>query len=372
MTTTIITFDGTASQGPTNFEISEWMDPAFDSYPTVNAWLDAVQKSTLSYPARWVSGGFPANVARRLLARDPVAWQWLPIDYKPGFRIYNPAFPNLTYDFPFKNGSIGRALSMLGAALPYVDGKIVLCGLSQGAWVCDLAFEEFRDPNGLFHSRYSDLVSVVTFGSPRRPPGRSIDLPNAIHGTGQGFLATTQLELSFGTVPGLVNNPPNWMWHFNQLGDVASDSASTEPQKTAIGAIFNFLWDGDFDSSLGLAANIAPIVIDVAGELIWQTLKPGGTSPFALHKWIPFLGSASGDARVDNPHGQYNSYSYTGITGNTTEFSGGTAAWGTIGAKTGVDLAVEYLLGVGAQYANAPATPRASLGYTWWQTPPDL
>ena len=81
---------------------------------------------------------------------------------------------------------------------------------------------------------------------------------------------------------------------------------------------------------------------------------------------------ATGDTRLNNPHAQYNSYSYTGITGNTTEFSGGTAAWGTVGAKTAVDLAVEYLLGVGAQYANAPATPRASLGYTWWQTPPDL
>lgn len=413
----LITFDGTASQSPTNFEISEAMNP----------------DPTLTAQQRRLGGGFPANVARRLLDTDPTNWTWIPMDYKPGFRIQSlipiPGTPFVganTHDIPFKTGSVGRALAMLGAKLATISGPIVLCGLSQGAWICDLAFEEFRNPAGLFHAYNDQLVSVVTFGSPRRAVGHTIPLPGAVRPLGQGFVDFAQ-ELSFGTVTGLVQNPPQWMWSFSQLDDAASDS-STDPQtRDAIAAVAGFLWDGEVEAGLGLLSQMGSLVTQIFSALTWENIKPDESNPYAISKWLPFIAGAGADAdpRVGNPHAQYNSSPYdmlitspivantqyrgewnaatntnpalangTGTSGHLYKVSA--AATRNLGAgnitfalndyviyangvwqkavkntKTAVDLAVDYLLTLGAQYATEPVVPLVPAGYTWWQTPPD-
>jgi hypothetical protein len=450
MSVTIFTFDGTGSVSPTNFEISEdptWGDP----------------NPALTFLQRNVGGSFPVNVARRLLAHDANTWKWYPVDYKPGGRVMNlPLFG--TYDIPLRNGSIGRALAILGGALQKISGPIVLCGLSQGAWICDLAWEEFNHPDGLFHSRLSDLVGIVTFGSPRRPAGLTISAAGAIKPAGQGACDFPH-QMSFGTVPGLVADPPSFMQAFSMLNDAASDSATTSPTKEAVAALAELVWDGDLDSGLRLIPQLSSTIIDIFGAGIWDFIKPGGDSPFAFSKWLPFFGGASvgADTRVLNPHAHYNSFAYdplivapiisnlqyvgsynaatntpalsnsTGTNGHvyrvsvggtrnfgsgnitlapfdmivrnagvwqkaTLNASGGTAIWSplgqaaavaaslftpaipgitgtkltTPGGKTAVDLAVEYLINIGNEYASEPAAPAApQLGFTWWQTPPD-
>jgi hypothetical protein len=454
VTVTIFTFDGTGAPVYTNFEISEdpiWGDP----------------NPALPLSGRNLGGGFPQNVARRLKAHDSNTWNWYPIDYKSGFRMPGTnVFPfNQTFDVPLKNGSIGRALAMLGGALQKTSGKIVLCGLSQGAWICDLAWEEFNHPDGMFHSRLSDLVGIVTFGSPRRPYGLVPSIPGVINPPGQGAL-DFPLEMSFGSVPGRVADPPSFMQAFCQIDDAASDSTRTDPQKAAISAVAEFCWDGDIDSGARLIPQIATVVTDLVGSLVWDFIKPGGDSPFAISKWLPFAtgAQAGSDTRFRNPHAHYNSFAYDAVineplisglnyvgtynattntpalsnstgtngqvyrvsVGGTRNFgsgnitlapydmivrnagvwqkatlndSGGTAAWklggdaaavvvplttivlvpavigtklSTPGGKTAVDLAVEYLINIGNEYASEPAAPAApQLGFTWWQTPPD-
>lgn len=454
MTVYIITFDGTASQAATNFEISE--------NPTVGD-----PNPTLTNAQRRTGGGFPANVAQRLTRHDPNTWKWIPIDYKPGFRLQNILDPNATFDIPQKNGSIGRALAMLGATLYTIPAgaKIVLSGLSQGAWVASLAFEEFRHPQGQFHYRWNDLVAVINFGSPRRPYGHHIPLPGAIMPSGQG-VADYPHELSFGSVPGLVDDPPEWMWDFCMINDAAGDGVRSGPLHDAQAAVAESLWDGEIGTGIRLIPHLAAIVADLGGTILWEQISPQSDNPFALSKWLPFTtGAGEGaDARLGNPHAQYNSYAYTSIlnspivggaewagtwnaatntptlsnatgtagrvyqvntsgtrnlgAGNvsyvrgeyiihsggawvkaTRNLTGGTAAWqtaeptgfggqlqageGTVlspkgrllsspGGKTAVDLAVEYLIGVGNEYASEPVASEAPrLGFTWWQTPPD-
>lgn len=245
----LITFDGTASQSPTNYEISEAMDP----------------DPTLTVEQRRLGGGFPANVAVRLLdpvGGDPTNWNWVPMDYKPGFRVqsffdldqplglpFQFVSGNKTWDIPQKTGSIGRALAMLGAKLPTLPGPIVLCGLSQGAWICSLAYHEFVNPAGLFHDRVDDLKAIVNFGSPRRKRSHTIPLPGSIQPLGEGA-ADFNHELSFGNVPGLVQDPPEWMWEFCMLDDAASDSSTDPTIKSALAAVTDFLYDGDFESGI--------------------------------------------------------------------------------------------------------------------------
>lgn len=438
MSVTIFTFDGTGSQVPTNFEISE--SPLYND-----------PNPALTLAQRYLGGGFPANVARRLLAHDSATWKWYPVDYKSGFRLFNPFAPSATYDIPLRNGSIGRALGMLGGALQKTPGKIALCGLSQGAWICDLAWEEFSNPSGLFHDRLSDLVAIVTFGSPRRPYGLTPDLPGAIKPAGQG-VADFPHQMSFGTVPGLVADPPEFMQAYCMINDAASDSSTVEPTRSAAAALAEYFFDGDIEDGMRLLSKFADIVIDIGGTITWDMLKPDGDSPFALSKWLPFTaGAAGGDARILNPHAQYNSFAYDALVtapllpslqyvgsynavtntpalsdstgtngqvyrvsvGGTRNFgsgsislnpfdfiirsagtwqkaalnsSGGSAIWTPLGqtasllgtklsapgGKTAVDLAVDYLIGIGNQYASEPAAPeRPQLGFTWWQTPPD-
>ena len=439
MTVYIFTFGGTASEGGVDYEISEYMDP----------------NTSLTPAQRRVGGGFGANVAIRLLEENPKNWVWRPIDYKPGFRLQNFFNPNETYDIPQKNGSIGRALTMLGFELNRLPSgaKIVLAGLSQGGWICDLAFEEFRDDDGMFHQWYDDLVAVVTFGSPRRPHDHHIPLPGAILPPGQG-VADFPHELSFGTVPGLVADPPDYMWSFCMLDDAAGDNARSGPIHDAQSIVANFLWDGDLTAGLPLLTQLGQLVVNGVNAIAWEQIRPktrraqalGPNNPYELSCWLPFIaGAQSGaDGRIGNPHARYNSFAYdaiidspvipgaqyvekwnaslnlpflsnaTGIpgrvyrvstggtrnlgSGNLTvaaedyiihtggvwqkanrNLTGGTSIWSSSGqlmtspgGKSAVDLAVEFLIGIGNEYADQVApVEQPRLGFTWWQNPPD-
>lgn len=413
MPVNIITFDGTASLSPTNFEISEAMNP----------------DPTLTPAQRRLGGGFPANVAIRLQQQQPNYWNWIPIDYKPGFRLQSLIdIPGTvfvgsnTYDVPFRTGSMGRALGMLAAKLQAVSGPIVLCGLSQGGWICDTAYMEFVNPAGMFHSRLNDLKAVVTFGSLRRPQAHTIPLPGAVRPLGQG-VADFAHDQSYGSSQGLIANPPTMMWSFSQMDDAASDGSTDTATRDAVKAVAEFLWDGDTTAGFSLLGQLGPLVTQLVGALTWNSIKPNEPNPHAISKWLPFFGG-NADPRVGNPHAHYNSYAYdmlitspivantqyrgvynpntnvpalsnsTGTAGHlykvsaagTRNFGAGnlslaaddylihaSGTWqkAVKNTKTAVDLAVDYLLTLGSQYATEPVVATPNLGFTWWQTPPD-
>lgn len=420
MAVNLVTFDGTGSLAPTNYEISEAMDP----------------NPSLTVRQRNLGGGFPANVAVRLAADQPNLWRWWPVDYRPGFNLQQAFNPTAPYDWPFRTGSMGRAVAQFGAILPQMSGKIVLCGLSQGAWICDLLWEEFNNPAGLFYSRRSDVVGVVTFGSPPRPFGRTIPTLGAISPTGQG-VAIFEHTLSFGTVPTLGVSPHENTWAFCQLDDAASDNDRTGQMAAAQQALAEFIYDGDVDSGIPLVFQMPTLLAGVLGAFgteAWNTLiKPTVDTRYSIGKWIPFLsGSAAkldevvsptNDPRAGNPHAAYNSSAYdalitapavstqlqgdwnpvtntpslsnsSGSNGHSYRVSvagsrnlgsgtisfaakdiivktGGVWVKATKNTKTAVDLAVEHLKTIGATYADSVTTTPAQLGYTWWQSPPN-
>ena len=247
----LYTLDGTASPGPT---IAEG-----DTIP-------ATGKVALG-------GGFPANVAKRLVAAQSSLWNWVPIDYKPGFVVENIS-KTKPFDIPLippsstglwpqtstfaagsntstasgytvaaidsQNGSIARGVSLVIQHIQNVTSPgqpIVLCGLSQGAWCCDFLLDEFRF--GCLKNRYSDLMSVMAFGSPLRPYGHTISLSGATQPAGQGACDFPR-QMTYGVEPGLLRTPPSWAWDLCSVGDAASDSSLDPRVIGAVGAIANF------------------------------------------------------------------------------------------------------------------------------------
>ena len=118
-------------------------------------------------------GGFPASVAMNLVAADPVTWQWYPVDYNPGFAIPKD-FPIDGTDGFANSGSARRAIDIVTAHMLTNPNYVVLCGLSQGAWISDMLYVELRTSAGSLHAQYPYLLGVVTFGSPRRPHGHTL------------------------------------------------------------------------------------------------------------------------------------------------------------------------------------------------------
>lgn len=418
---TLFTFPGFGAPNATTYEISEQMD----------------SNPSLTLAQRNVSGGFEVNVAKRLREQDGANWTIYGID-----ALFGPDI------IPMKTQSIGRSIARFGGALQKTPGPIALCGLSHGAWCVDTIWEEFRDPAGLFHSRLSDLKAVVTFGSPRRPFGFTTDLPGTINPAGAG-VADFPHEQSYGTVPGLIAEPPEFMRSYCMINDCASDFPLTSTTRQAGAALAEFVWDGDFQSGVGLVAQLGNVISDFGSTLVELLTNPAvlAQSAFGFSRWIPLTPfNQNIDRRLGNPHGKYNSYAYDAIidvpqisnlqyvdewnastntpalsdssgtaghvyqvstggtrnlgSGNITfavndyivhtngawqkatrNVTGGTAAWSPAetllsspwGGRTAVDLAVDFLKPIGAEYADVQVagTEIPRLGYTWWQTPPD-
>ena len=299
--------------------------------------------TALYNPVTNPGAGFPATVASTLVALDPTTWVWKPQEYKPGL--------DPMVGIPWKTGSMGRGLSMGIEAILATPGKIVLCGLSQGAWIADLIYEELRNPLGALHSRYSDLVANVTFGSPRRPHGHSVShaIAGAVEPAGHGGI-NFSTQVSFGTVPGIMELPcDDFVLQFCNHGDAASDSPTDPDLVTVLGILGNYIYQGDMEFGIGMFAQIAVTLATVAPTLLLHL-----DDAIALAKqWFSMAQDMD-----HNPHAQYGApYAYSSMVSPD---------------KTAVQLAVEYLTPIGATYASGPdAAPPAAVGVSWWQTPPD-
>jgi len=286
--------------------------------------------------------GFCAEVAMRLVAADPATWEWFPVDYKPGFMPHR--------DIPYMStnpgvGSATRAVAIVTEHVLSNPNYFVLCGCSQGAWISEMLYEELRNPAGTLYSKYPYLLNVVDFGSPRRPHGHTLTFADNLIGlVGQGACGNATYRTSFGTVPGVMDDPPSdgeIQWFCNQ-NDPASDCAAYLTTNVADGlaAILRWFMGGaDIRSGVSLITRMLRIPVGL-------TLNNETASLISVIKqWWPFVGGAMGspNAKDNNPHAQYDDpYPYTSIAGNT---------------KSGVTLATEYLLGRGAQYATGPMTP---------------
>lgn len=278
------------------------------------------------------ASGYSAELARRLVAADPATWEWFPVDYKPGFRPRR--------DIPYMSttqgvGSATRAVAIVTEHVLSNPNYFVFSGCSQGAWISEMLYEELRNPAGTLHSKYPYLLNVVDFGSPRRPHGHTVTFTDKlIDPTGQGACGNARYRTSFGTVPGVMADPPSdgeIQWFCN-LNDPASDSAASPDTDVADGlaAILRWFMGGaDIESYAALMTGMLRIPVGVA-------VKGPANLTSVIKQWWPFVGGAMGspDAKDNNPHAQYDDpYPYTSIAGNT---------------KSAVTLATEYLLARGA------------------------
>ena len=285
--------------------------------------------------------GYSAEVARRLVAADPATWEWFPVDYKPGF------VPRRDIPYMSTNPGVGSATRAVALVTEHVlsnPNYFVLSGCSQGAWISEMLYEELRNPAGTLHSKYPDLLNVVDFGSPRRPNGHTLTFAdNLIDPAGQGACGNARYRTTFGSVPGIMADPPSdgeIQWFCNQ-NDPASACAAGPDSDVADGlaAILRWFMGGaDISSDISLITHLLRIPVGVPRN---------GTADLigVIKQWWPFVGGAIGspDAKDRNPHAQYDDpYPYTSIAGNT---------------KSGVALATEYLLSRGARYATGPVTP---------------
>lgn len=312
------------------------------------------------------SGGFPASVATNLVAADPVTWQWYPVEYKPGFRFPQdvPLYELFGNSNP-ERGSGRRGINMVCDHILSNPNYFVISGLSQGAWLSDLIYEELRNPAGRLHSKYPYLLGVITFGSPRRPHGYTLTnhLLNAsgfstadiIDPIGRGACGDELYPTSFGTVPGIMQAPPTngeVQWFCN-LDDAASDThgyVHTDVEE-AVAAIARLLFGGTFASALQLTTQLVQIPVGLNVSQ-FNNLKT------VIKQWMPFVSGAFGGENegpnLTNPHATYN-VEYTALAGNSL---------------SAVQLATNYLLKLGAQYATGPTAPIPKDSYSWWQTPP--
>lgn len=214
---TIYTFDGTASAGA----------------------------SVVSNPITNAGGGYPAELAARLVAADPQVWNWFPVDYVPN-RALPPDFRPVSRNVAdaYNGGTVasnsavtdnlgsaaGRAIPSVKAAILATPGKIVLSGLSQGTIAVGYFLNEFR--YGQLQSRLGDLIAVVNFGDAFRPQGWTIPLHGATNPGGTGTLLLPWVQ-TYGNSTGLHRPTvaptlaPDLYWSFSNVGDAASSAAAS-------------------------------------------------------------------------------------------------------------------------------------------------
>jgi hypothetical protein len=304
--------------------------------------------------------GTAVSVAKNLVAADPVTWQWYPVDYKPGFAIPD--------DLPMgaaNSGSARRAINMVTAHILSNPNYVVVAGDSQGGMISDFLYEELRNPAGSLHSKYSNLLTVMSFGSPRRPHGHTLSpdclaasgfsTGQLIDPVGQGIAGDLLYQMSFGTVPGVMASPPTngeVQWFCNQR-DVAADSTAylNGNVENFVAAMTHLFWDGEL-SVFGVVGSIVQLAFGLLDISEWASVID------LIKQWWPFGGGDLGSpVGFPNPHIEYEDpYPYTGITGCTI---------------SGVTIATNYLRKLGAQYAAGPVVPVPKASYSWWQIPPD-
>lgn len=228
---TIYTFDGTASAGaaiPSN--------PGGQGVPSNSG------------------GGYPAELADRLVRADPNVWSWYPVDYVPNRALgpdWRPVRLNVLDAYNGGTVSAGspyvdrsspsaspapvasRVIPSVKAAILNTPGKFVLSGLSQGTIAVGYILNELRF--GQLQSRFPDLLGVYNFGDAFRPSGWSVPLHGARDPGGAGAL-TLPWQQSYGNSNGLHNPAAapalsrELYWSFSNLNDAASSvAASAQP-----------------------------------------------------------------------------------------------------------------------------------------------
>jgi hypothetical protein len=181
-------------------------------------------------PVKNPSGGFPAELATKLVAADSSTWGWTPIDYSPG-QILN-------YE-PF-GAALDRGLSAAVEQILSTPGKVVLSGYSQGSLLATAVYNEFR--LGSLQSRQSDLIGIFNFGDATRPAGWTVPLYGSRDPGGTGAMTLTYKQ-TYGYGPGLVSNPESLYWSFANIGDQVA-AASSGMQPTLSQVIRRILYSG--------------------------------------------------------------------------------------------------------------------------------
>ena len=241
---TIYTFDGTASAGasiPSN--------PGNQGVPSN------------------VGGGYPAELADRLVKADPTVWNWYPVDYVPNRALgpdwrpvsrnvldaYNGGTVSATSNYTDRPSPGANPVPVANRVIPSVKsailntpGKFVLSGLSQGTIAVGYFLNELR--YGQLQSRLPDLLGVYNFGDAFRPKGWSVPLQGAMDPGGAGALNLSWVQ-SYGNSTGLhqpTRTPvlsPEVYWSFSNLNDAASSVVDTA--QPLIGRIAQQIMYGD-------------------------------------------------------------------------------------------------------------------------------
>ena len=165
-------------------------------------------------PSKNPNGGFPAELATKLVAADPATWGWYAVDYNSQI---------LTQQEPFGT-AMARGVADATAKILATPGKIVLSSYSQGSLLATTLYNEFR--SGTLQSRRGDLIAIMNFGDVTRPTGWTVPLYGAKDPGGAGAM-TLPLRQSYGnSISGLVNAPEQLYWSFANLSDQAADAPS--------------------------------------------------------------------------------------------------------------------------------------------------
>lgn len=365
----IYTFDGTASPGA-SVGYNEMATTLPDGDEFVDTLIGTVE--SLGYPIElnW-GGGFPATLAKKLVAADPQTWEWYPVEY----------FPHrcLSRGWPIKRNH-DLAISLAKAHMANnPDKKIVLSGLSQGTTVVATLYNELRYGD-LIH-RKDDLVGIVNFGDVRRAENSTIPLPGALTPPGGGSFNmpllprnnSFPLTQSYGPVPGRIQNPDPFYWSLSHMYDPASAMSGVGAWLTGQighamfygpagyplvakgfdiaqglisclpGWIEDVFSQGEsvIENILGFPMNLALFALAIPGVLGWMGLV-GMTEPIDLGP----LGYLDLPAQMRNWHAQYGDpYPYTALSSNPAN-------------KSAITIGYEYLLEVGARVNNLTVIPK--------------
>ena len=288
---------------------------------------------------------YPQKVGKRLQDYNPNIYEWFPVDYIPYLTLTD------------SRTLIERSDYALSLVTPDVlsrpaGTKFVLSGLSQGTLSVGRLYNEFRYGN--LQSRKDDLIGVINFGDGLRPAGWSVPMPGSVPCPGNGIIGTNvPLQHSFGSIPGLINDPDPWYLSFNQPGDAAgcinltglsrdamdflverflygipiagvgNRTIGTDPGEDFAGlisALFNDLFEEAGFHSLSFSERFQIVTAIGGAVLSWLNIGTGAALG-ALNDIVDGAGTFLANA-ID-PHQQYDRnpagvpWPYLGIPGNT-------------------------------------------------------
>ena len=237
---------------------------------------------------------FTTQVAQGLM---PSAWQiiadkldglasvvpitWFPINYPAAVYPMAPSVQN------------GR--ENLVAAIQATAGPFVLCGYSQGAIVTGVVWsQDILAPQGVLHSRLTDVAAIFTFGDPLRCPGvangnllAGIPLPSDLDGDVTGGIA--------GPADLTAAQTPDFFYSFALDGDLyASAPVGTDPwqNEAATGrvetGIYNIVQEATFIDVVAVAADLLTPVATVEAIINGLTFAAAGANAPHWH-YGPFV-----------------------------------------------------------------------------------